>query len=234
VFGNRLLEKFDIATLAALSPLSEVELAIGAVLAHPGDTLEHIYFPTGALISLITIMEDGRSVESHLVGRADAFGLITSLAGGISQTHALVQVAGSAVRVDAGRLRAAARHHPLIGHIAIEYSYAVTAQLQQAAACNTLHTVVQRLCRWLLICQDKLGGDMLPLTQESLAAMLGVQRTSVSAVATELQRQGLIRYSRGRIGVLDRGAIRTLSCECYQATRHFSAPSVSERLSEAG
>lgn len=196
----------------------EVSLPVGRILFEAGDKVDQIYFPSSGVVSIVTAMRDGEVVESLTVGREGAVGLVCALGDHTSDPRAVVQIAGSALRIGAERLRAASHRHPGIADVALRYAQTMIAQLHRSAACNALHGVEARLCRWLLTCEDRVGDAVLPLTQEFLATMLGVQRTSVTFAAQALQRKGLITYSRGRITILDRDGLMHASCECYEDT----------------
>ena len=215
---NRLLASFGEPALAALSPhIREIALTVGRVVAEPGEPVEQVYFPSSGVISIITLMADDRRVESLTVGREGAVGLLGAIGDPIWVSRGLVQIAGGALRIDTEHLRAAAHDHPSILDAVIRYAQVTEAQLHQSAACNALHHIEARLCRWLLTCEDRVGDKVLPLTQEFLAMMLGVQRTRVTTAAQALQSRGLIEYRRGLITVLDRAGMERASCECYRS-----------------
>lgn len=219
IVRNHLLSAFGETARRALSPhFSEFSLSVGRIVAEHGSVVTDVYFPSSGVFSIVTLMNDGGAVESLTVGREGAVGLIAALGEPISEARAMVQIAGSAWRISADRLREVAQRHPIIAAVAIRYGQVTIAQLHQASACNALHEVGARLCRWLLTCEDRIGDNVVPLTQEFLAMMLGVQRTSVTAAAQELQAQGLIRYQRGKITILDRAGLEAASCECYRVT----------------
>ncbi len=227
---NRLLASFDEPALAALSPhIREIGLSVGRVIAEPGEPIEHVYFPSSGVVSIITLMRDDRRVESLTVGREGAVGLLTAFADPNWDARGSVQIAGGALRIEARTLRAAVHDHPSILDAVIRYAQVTEPQLHRSAACNALHPIEARLCRWLLTCEDRVGDKVLPLTHEFLGMMLGVQRTRVTTAAQALQRQGLIEYRRGLITVLDRVGMERTSCECYQTgediyARVFPAP----------
>ena len=203
--------------MRALSPdISEVSLTVGRVIAEPGDTVTNVYFPSSGVVSIVTLLEDGGRVESLTVGREGAVGLLAAFGYPRLTTRGIVQIGGSGLRIDARVLRDAAKSFPTIRETLIRYAQVTEAQLHQSAACNAVHSIEARLCRWLLTCEDRVGDSTLPLTQEFLAMMLGVQRTSVTTAAQALQRRGLIEYRRGRITVLDRPGMEHMSCECYR------------------
>jgi CRP-like cAMP-binding protein len=214
---NRLLASFGEPALAALSPhIREIALSVGRVVAEPGEPVEHVYFPSSGVVSIITLLEDGRRVESLTVGREGAVGLLPAFGEPTWTSRGQVQIAGGALRIDAPALRAAAHDHASILDVVVRYAQVTEAQLHQSAACNALHEIEARLCRWLLTCEDRVGDHVLPLTHEFLGMMLGVQRTRVTTAAQALQRQGLIEYRRGLITVLDRAGMQRAACECYR------------------
>ena len=221
---NRLLEAFGQPALAVLSPhLIETPLSLDRVLGEAGDAVESVYFPSSGVISMITVLDDGRAVESLTVGREGAAGLLPALGDPAWGARALVQIAGAAWRVEGKRLREAALAQPAILDVAIRYAQATEAHLYQSSACNASHAIEARLCRWLLTCEDRVGDPVLPLTQDYLAMMLGVQRTSVTVAAQAIQRRGLMEYRRGRITILDRPGMETAACGCYRATEDIYA-----------
>ena len=170
------------------------------------------------VVSLLTMMESGDAIEVGTVGNEGFAGLPVLLESTVSpaSAHALAQIPGEAVRMRVGPFREALRREPPLQGLLFRYANAFVTEIAQSAACNRLHTIDQRCCRWLLMTHDRVGSDYIALTQEFLAQMLGVRRASVNAVAGLLQRTGLIRYSRGRITVLDRKGLEKASCECYQ------------------
>ncbi len=220
IIRNNLLSAFGDAAIRAMSGhLSESSLVVGRVVADRGGPISDVYFPSSGVFSIVTLMHDGQAVESLTVGREGAVGLTAALGEPVSEARIIVQISGSAWKISADRLRDAAQRHPIITDVAIRYSQVVVAQLHQAAACNALHDVGPRLCRWLLTCEDRISDHVVPLTQEFLAMMLGVQRTSVTAAAQSLQRRGLIQYQRGRITIVDRAGMEAMACECYQVSQ---------------
>lgn len=221
---NQLLAAFGDPAMAALSPhLVEVPLSLDRVLGEAGDRVGHVYFPSSGVVSMVTVLEDGRAVESLTIGREGAVGLLPVFGDPAWRARALVQIAGTAWRVTSGQLRQAALAQPAIVDVAIRYAQATEAQLYQSSACNASHAIEARLCRWLLTCQDRVGDHVLPLTQDYLAMMLGVQRTSVTTAAQALQRRGLIEYRRGRITILDQAKMQASACGCYRAIETIHA-----------
>jgi CRP-like cAMP-binding protein len=202
--------------LEALSPfLTETALASGELLHEPDHAVESVYFPSSAVLSMVTMMLDGRSVESATIGFESVAGLPSALSGSKSSSRVFAQVAGAAIRVPAARLREQAFNSRPLMQLLLRHVEATISQAQQSAACNALHETGPRLARWLLMTQDRVSGQILPLTQEYLAIMLGVQRTTVTLVASAFKRAGLIDYRRGSITILDREGLERESCECY-------------------
>lgn len=217
---NRLLASLSTADFALLSPqLTLVEMDKGRLICDPGDPVETIYFPHDCVISLMTLMESGVAIESATVGREGAFGLQAAIAPRLAMSRAIVQVPGRASRMSAGALSEACKRAPAILSLIDRHSDALFGHTIQSVACNALHGVEARFCRWLLTCRDRIDTDTVSLTQEFLADMLGVQRTTVTAIAGGLQSRGLIRYRRGVVDILDRPALEAAACECYDTVR---------------
>jgi CRP-like cAMP-binding protein len=224
--------------LAALPPgvlkrwqksLEDVELPLGEVLYEPGTVLSHVYFPTTAIVSLLYVMEDGASAEIAVVGKEGLVGVSLFMGGESTPSRAVVQSAGLGLRMKAANLKnELARSGPVL-RLLLRYTQALITQMAQTAVCNRHHSLDQQLCRWLLLSLDRLSGHELIMTQELIANMLGVRREGVTEGALKLQKTGLIRYTRGRITVLDRPGLERRSCECYAVVkkeydRLFSIP----------
>mgnify|MGYP000910638420 CR=1 FL=1 len=223
---NRLLATLPDADLELLKPwLTVLALPRGRVLFEPGDDVDTTYFPCdGTIASLLVVLADGREIEVATIGHEGAVGGIISTGNKPAFGRAAVQVAGTAYAIATRRLEDAKQRSPRLGDIFARYSDLLVAQMMQSAACNAVHTLEQRCSRWLLATQDRAGADLIQLTQESLAEMLGVQRTSVTAVAGQLSDKGLISYQRGRIKILNRKGLEATACECYRAVEaHFQA-----------
>lgn len=217
-WDNHFLNSLDEGDIDALRPhLAKVILERNQLLDEAGEAIPEVYLPFDSILSVVTVMQDGSQVESRTIGRESGYGLLHALGSPISFERMLVQVGGGAWRINLETLRAIARERPGLTRCIVHHAQATLLQSAQTVACNTLHSAEQRLCRWLLMTQDRLGGDILPLTQEHLAIMLGVQRTTVTAVASELQARGFISYVRGKITVRDRPALMRTTCECYEA-----------------
>ena len=225
---NQLLSSLPAADLAALRPhLKPVELPQDTILFEIGDPIDQVYFPNSGVVSLVVALASGETIECAMIGRESVVGGSSALGGPISLCKVIMQVGGSGSVLPADRLRRLADTSPACRTALLRDQQLILIQAQQSAACNATHTVEARLSRWLLRCRDVQGSEDLPLTQEFLAQMLGVRRTSVSVVANTLQDAGLIRYRRGHIRILDLEGLRETACECYETVK-----SLSERLSE--
>ncbi|MCH8616550.1 Crp/Fnr family transcriptional regulator [Sphingomonas sp. SM33] len=223
--GNLLLKTVSQEIRELLLAVGErVELPVGERVQTRGQDVEWSYFPFGStMISLVVQLSDGRSIEVASIGREGAVGGIISCGHAPAFGDARVQVSGSAMRVPMEAIERAKRQSGFISNIFCRYSDYLLAQVQQSAACNALHPINQRAARWLLTAQDR-AGDRIELTQEALAGLLGVQRTTLNAVVRTLQDEGLITIKRGRIIVLDRRGLERNACECYAAVeKHFAA-----------
>ncbi|WP_291870329.1 Crp/Fnr family transcriptional regulator [Caulobacter sp.] len=196
-----------------------MDLEKGRLLYDPGDLIDQVYFPTDCIISLMTLMENGAAIESATIGREGALGLMAAVAPRQSLSRAIVQAPGSALRIASGPLHEAWSRSAALRDLVDRHNEALFGHAIQSVACNALHAVEARFCRWLLSCHDRLDSNTISLTQEFLADMLGVQRTTVTAVAGSLQAKGLIRYRRGVVDILDRAGLETMTCECYGAVR---------------
>lgn len=192
-----------------------VELSSGQVLGESGQPIAHAYFPTTAVVSLLYLTATGESVETGVVGNDGVVGMPLFMGGDTTPSRAVVHSAGQACRMPAHSLRAeAGRGGPALV-VLLGYAQSLVAQLSQTAACNRYHSIDQRLARRLLQSLDRVRGNSMDMTQELLANLLGVRREGVTGAALKLQMQGVIRYSRGHIDVLDRAALASRSCECY-------------------
>jgi CRP-like cAMP-binding protein len=217
---NRLLTSLPPEDYALLSAqLTPVELEKGRLLYEPGDDIETVYFPYDCVISLMTLMDSGAAIESVTIGREGAFGLMTAVAPRKALSRAIIQVAGRASRISATAFSQTCRRSPKLMELVDRHNDALFGHAIQSVACNALHAVEARFCRWLLSCRDRIDTDTVSLTQEFLADMLGVQRTTVTAVAGSLQTKGLIRYRRGVVDILDRAGLEAIACECYGTVR---------------
>src|SRR4051812_35474638 len=216
---NRLLAALPLADYDALAPHLTVEtLAHRQVVATRGQPLQHVYFPRGAVLSILVQMDDGQSVEGATVGHEGMLGLAAFLSDGTSIEDVVCQVAGPAACLDVSALRAASVRSGPLHEILHRYSLALMGQMTRTAGCNRAHPVEERLARWLLMTHDRVGADAFFLTHEFIAAMLGVRRPSVTVAAGILQRAGLIDYRRGNVRIMDRPRLEEAACEDYRLT----------------
>jgi CRP-like cAMP-binding protein len=199
--------------------LNHVALPFGMVLYESGAVLRHIYFPVDSIVSLLYVLNNGASAEIAVVGNDGAVGVSLFMGGETTPSRAVVQSAGSAYRLSRARLRQEFSRHGQLLHVLLRYTQSLITQMAQTAVCNRHHALDQQLCRWLLLSLDRLDSDELRVTQELIASMIGVRREGVTEAAGRLQKLGVIRYSRGRIKVLDRKRLEALSCECYAVTK---------------
>ena len=217
---NHLLDALLSAEFDRLSPnLELVEMSLGEVLYESGGILEHVYFPTNSIISLLYVMANGSAAEIAVVGNEGILGISLFMGGETTSSRAVVQSAGHAYRLKAQLLKDEFNRGGSVQRLLLRYTQALITQMAQTAVCNRHHSVEQQLCRWLLLSLDRLATDELTMTQELIANMLGVRREGVTDAAGKLQREGLINYSRGRIKVLDRPKLEKRSCECYQVVK---------------
>ena len=214
---NKLLSSLPRAHFDRLLPhLATLNLQQGTVLSEAGDEVDQIYFPHDGMLSLLTVLRDGKAIETATVGREGVVGAMAGLGLYKSLVRVVVQMPTACTRIAAPHFRSAAAASDSIRNLCIRYNEVLLSQARVTAACNALHSIEARFCRWLLQCADRAASDTVPLTQEFLAEMLGVRRTSVTEVASRVQGSGVIAYSRGVIKILDRPALLRMSCECYE------------------
>lgn len=201
---------------AVMSKLEFVRLKLHSLLHEAGETLKSGYFCNSGMFSLLNVMPDGKSVEVGLIGK-EGFSAVPLIVGfRTSHTRTVVQAEGTAFRADAAAFRAILKQCPALERQLQRYSQILAAQVAQLATCNRLHEVDERLARWLLMTQDRVGADSLPLTQDFLAQMLGTRRSSVTVSAGTLQKAGLIQYTRGNVTILNRRSLEEAACDCYE------------------
>jgi CRP-like cAMP-binding protein len=218
--ANRLLSSLEPDDFAWLEPhLEAVELPKGKVVYETGEDIQYTYFPHNTIVSLVTVLRNGGSVEVAMFGRESAFGFVSALVTRQSFGRYVTQFSGTASRIAIDRLNTAAMERPAVRRLLLRFTEALLAQTLQTVACNAVHSVEARCCRWILSTRDRMDQDTLPLTHESLAEMLGVQRSTVSSVTRVLQTAGLITQGRGVITVTDRPGLEETACECYRAIR---------------
>jgi len=217
---NRLVAALPEATFARWNThLEPVRLTLGEVLYESGNTLEHVYFPTTAIVSLLYVMENGDSAEIAVVGNEGVVGISLFMGGESTPSRGVVQSAGWGFRMTAAAIKDEFNQFSPVMHLLLRYTQALITQMAQTAVCNRHHSLEQQLCRWLLLSLDRLQGDELVMTQELIANMLGVRREGVTEAARRLQEAQLITYARGHIKVLDRVGLERRSCECYAVVR---------------
>ncbi len=217
---NLLLCALPLAELEHLLPhLQPVTFSLGQIIYEPGERIEYCYFPTDSVVSLRYTMLDGMTAEMGLVGNEGVLGVTLFLGGESTCSRALVPIAGDALLLPAKLLREEFAHAGQLQHLLLRYTQVLITQISQTAVCNRLHSVEQRLCRWLLLCHDRRNRSELLMTQELIANMLGGRRESVTVAAGHLQDAGLIHYCRGRITILDRVGLEAAACECYRVVQ---------------
>jgi CRP-like cAMP-binding protein len=221
VVQNLLLCALPPAEAEHLLPyLEPVRFSPGEIVYEPGERIGYCYFPTNALVSLIFTMRDGTTAEMGMVGNEGVLGVAAFLGGESTCNRAVVAVAGDAVRLSAKRVQQEFLHPGSLQRLLLRYTQALITQVSQTAVCNRLHSMEQRLCRWLLHCCGRINRSELLLTQELIASMLGGRRESVTVAAGHLQDAGLIHYRRGHIVILDRKGIESIACECYRVVEN--------------
>jgi len=217
---NHLLAALPAAEFDRLAPeLELVPMALGEALYESGGHLQHVYFPTTSIVSLLYVMENGASAEIAIVGNEGILGVSLFMGGETTPNRAVVQSAGHGYRLKAQLLKQEFRRAGPVMDLLLRYTQALITQMAQTAACNRHHSIDQQLCRWLLLSLDRLSTRELTMTQELIANMLGVRREGVTEAAGKLQRAGIIRYSRGHITVLDRDRLERDVCECYAVVK---------------
>ena len=218
--GNHLLSALPDAEWQRWLPMLEVvDMPLGQVLYESGGTMQHVYFPTTSIVSMLYVTESGASAELAVVGNEGIVGISLFMGGGSTPSRAVVQSAGAGYRLEALVMKKEFDRAGAVLHLLLRYTQALITQMAQTAVCNRHHTLDQQLCRWLLLSMDRLQGNELVMTQELIANMLGVRREGVTEGALKLQKLGLISYARGRITVLDRLGLEKRSCECYAVVR---------------
>lgn len=225
---NRLLKSLPEDVWDRISPhLALIELPLGSCLIHEACGLvKYVYFPTNAIISLLCVMENGASAQTAMVGSEGMVGISPFMGLETSPTRAVVQTAGYAFKLPARVLMHEFEHTPVVTRMLLRYTQLLMTQMGQTVGCNRHHSIEKQLCRWLLSSLDRLSGNELAMTQEFISNLIGVRREGVTEAAGKLQRLGMIRYSRGRITVVDRPALERHACECYSMMRRET-----ERLS---
>jgi CRP-like cAMP-binding protein len=229
---NRFLATLPPHDFSLLAPhLRTVALERGVMLHDVGEEIDHVYFPHSGMVSLVAVMQSGATVETATIGRGGVIGASAGLGARWAFGRAIVQLPGTAAWISGAQFHAAANQSQAIRDLIVRYNDLLLAQVQQSVACNALHALEARLCRWLLQTHDCIDGDAIPLTQEFLGQMLGVRRTTVTIAARLLQTAGLIRYRRGLIHIVDRAALEDIACECYAVVKLNADKVFAARLS---
>jgi CRP-like cAMP-binding protein len=206
------------------SEIEPVDFKLGHVVCEAGGNLEHAYFPEGAVLSLLTVMENGTAIETANIGREGAFGLFAAMYSGASFNRCIVQLEGPMSRCPIGVLQKEFSKSANVRNLFVSYSETLLSQIQQTVGCNALHTVEERMSRWLLMMDDRAEGEPMNYTQEFLAEVMAVNRTSISLAAQSMQDKKLIDYRRGKIRITNRTEMEAASCECYAIVkRRFDA-----------
>jgi CRP-like cAMP-binding protein len=214
--GNRLIAALPRETLDRLTPEMEtVPLRVRDVLHHVGRLVEHVYMPHSGMGSIVTKLKGGINIEAATIGNEGLLGVAYVLGDALATEETMVQLPGEATRLRVRVLRAEFDRDEVLRTLLLRYSQLLMGQIAQGSACNRLHPIEGRCARWLLSTHDRVEGDEFPLTQEFLAMMLGVRRAGVSVAQHKLQQDGLIRYTRGNVTILDRAGLKAVSCECH-------------------
>jgi len=214
--SNQLLDALAPDSRRRIDPhLEAIEFKLGAQVCDAGGLLRHAYFPRGAVLSLLTVLENGAAIETANIGREGAFGLFAAMYSRVSFNRCIVQLEGHTVRCPIELLQHEFEISERARNLLVSYSETLLSQVQQTVACNAMHTTEERMCRWLLMMHDRAEGEALPYTHEFLSQILGANRKSVTLAAQSMQAAGLISYHRGAIQVLDRTGLEKASCECY-------------------
>lgn len=220
VVGNKIVAALPREEYKRLLPyLEPVSLSLKKYLYQSQALIEYVYFPNSGVVSMLNVMEDGGTVEIATVGNEGMVGIPVLLGADCAPAETLVQVPGDAVRMKADVFKSQVIPGTPTHNLLLRYTQALMSQLSQSVACNRLHSVEERCCRWLLQTRDRVESDEFPITQEFLSQMLGVRRASVSEVAAILQKAGLIRYHRGKMQIIDQKGLESGSCECYHVIK---------------
>ncbi|SRR5258708_4496706 len=221
---NHLLDTLTAGELRRLRRhLEPVDMILGEVVYESGRNMDHVYFPTDSIVSLLYVLENGASAEIAVVGNEGVVGISLFMGGESTPSRAVVQSAGSAYRLPGQIMKSEFNRGGSMQHLMLRYTQSLITQMAQTAVCNRHHSVDQQLCRWLLLSIDRLPSPEIEMTQELIANMLGVRREGVTEAAGKLQKFGVISYRRGHIKVLDRDKLEGMSCECYEVVRRETA-----------
>ncbi|HEY2384633.1 MAG TPA: Crp/Fnr family transcriptional regulator [Terriglobia bacterium] len=216
---NKILAALPTASRDWMKTLEPVRLAAGTILYEPDETVEHVYFLTNALVSIVSLNSEGATVEIGMIGYEGMVG-VPAILGGVMPYRAIVQMGGDAFRIRGRRLYDEFRRNPLLRDLLLKYTNTFLIQIAQSSICNCYHRLQERFCRWLLVARDAVRSDVLVLTHDVIARLLGTRRASVTVAAGLLQRAGLIKINRGQITILDPHGLEAMACECYGILRH--------------
>jgi len=218
--SNRLLGALETASRTLIDPcLEPIKFKLGDVVCEAGAPLKYAYFPRGAVLSLLTVLENGSAIETANIGREGAFGLFAAMYSRTSFNRCVVQLVGDVVRCPIELLRSEFNRSEYVRNLFVSYSETLLSQIQQSVACNSMHTTEEKMCRWLLMMDDRADGEILPYTHDFLSQMLGANRKSITLAAQSMQTAGLIGYQRGKITILNRLGLEKASCECYAVVK---------------
>lgn len=219
---NYILSQLSSAEYQRLNDsLEPVQLSLDRVLIEADKQCDSVYFPTEGIVSLMSVMKDGSTTEIGLIGTEGMVGILPFLGKGTYSNRALVQLKGSAMRLDVETLRAEFDRGETLQELILSYALKLFDQVSQCAACNNQHTVKQKTARWLLMIDDRTETETFPMTQQLISRMLGVRRPGVTEAAVEIQRSGIISYYRGKMTIVDRPALEAIACECYQKLKNI-------------
>lgn len=226
--NNYILNSLPDADYKRLLPdLEQVELTHAKNIFRPDEPIEFVYFPNTAMISVVTNTSDGQSIEAGVIGWEGMAGVEVLMGVDSTSNESMVQIPNGALRINTDAIRKEFDRGEAFNRVTLRYLHALLLQVSQTALCNRLHSLEQRLARWLLMCRDRTKNDEINLTQEFLSIMLGVNRPTVTIAATALQNAGCIKYSRGHITITDGKALEKYTCECYQAVKKVWPPAYS-------
>ena len=215
---NKILEALPASARDWINTLEPVRLSAGAVLYEPDEVIENVYFVTNALVSIVSLNSDGGTVEIGLIGYEGMVG-VPAILGGVTPYRAIVQMGGDAYRIGGRKLYDEFRRNPFLRDLLLKYTNTFLIQIAQSSICNCYHSLQERLCRWFLVARDAVRSDVLILTHDVIARLLGTRRAGVTVAAGLLQRAGLIKMSRGQITILDADGLESMACECYGILR---------------
>lgn len=215
---NKILGQLPLTSRDWLQTLELVNLTAGSILCERDEQIEDVYFVNSALVSIVSANSEGATIEIGIVGNEGMVG-VPAILGGVTPYRAVVQMGGDAYRINGRMIYEEFRRNPFLRDLLLKYTNAFIIQIAQSSICNCYHTLQERLCRWLLVARDAVGSDVLAMTHDVIAHLLGTRRASVTVAAGLLQRAGLVKISRGQLTILDPAGLEEMSCECYAILR---------------